>query len=164
MLLCYWYSHLEIGTFSDCGEDDGKNADDSDDGDGNDGNDTSDNEKEEASDPCTKPVIENSSVEPTTASVESGTSYTVTCNPGHQLAKVGTDVMQCTDGGLDQTASCNACSEGTYTAEGETRCSSCPDGSSSTAAATFCSEGYLIFYDEIHKPVIVLIAFPSLEL
>ena len=55
--------------------------------------------------PCNTPVIENGSVNPKTATIESGAQYAVSCNDGLTIS--GDSSITCTDGTLSTLPTCS---------------------------------------------------------
>ena len=53
---------------------------------------------------CTKPIITDASLSPSSTTINYDSSYTVTCNPGFKLS--GGNKMKCGSNGFDQTPIC----------------------------------------------------------
>ena len=54
---------------------------------------------------CSKPTVNQATLEPATDLISYNDVYTVTCNNGYKLS--GGNQMKCGDNGFDQTPSCN---------------------------------------------------------
>ena len=58
------------------------------------------------SDPCDQPEIENGVISPTSATVNSGESYIVTCSSGYSLSDISLSTLTCTNGELSARPTC----------------------------------------------------------
>ena len=59
------------------------------------------------SEPCNKPAVQGGTLTPDTETVDSGSTYQVSCNSGFKIS--GSPTITCTNGQLSTSPSCRPC-------------------------------------------------------